>query len=326
MPSGSGKPAIRFVPSPPRLGDLALVYIANSDPSIERALVRTMGNEFIAFRVGQDELRAVLAVPIDIEPGSHSLDIVFPHPLDGFAGEEADSSAKEKILRASIEIAHRDFDSSQLKVSREFTKKKSKALLARLKREQKAIDALWQSEPEPPWFAGPFQPPKEGIVTGLFGTRRVFNGKVNSVHYGLDIDGKIGEPIRAVQAGKVVMSAMRWASGGTIVLDHGGGLFTMYFHMSRRDKKPGDLVKAGQVLGAVGKTGRVTGPHLHLQAAVRTRRLDPAHPNPGRSMYVDPQAMLGLALEGDRRYLHTATGTTAVAADPITRTSHLRSD
>src|SRR5262249_45030463 len=143
----------------------------------------------------------------------------------------------------------------------------------RLKQEEEELLELWKPDSGPPTFVGSFHRPVDGEVTATFGTHRIFNGKLASIHYGLDLDGMIGDPIRTMQSGRIVMSSMRWASGGTVIIDHGGGLFTSYFHMSRRDRKPGDWVKPGDILGAVGNTGRVTGPHLHLQFFIRAKKL-----------------------------------------------------
>jgi murein DD-endopeptidase MepM/ murein hydrolase activator NlpD len=290
---------VSLEPSEPRSGDLALVYIQSDDATVDRALVRTVGYEFVAFRISSDRLRAVIAVPIDAEPGERPMEIL----IGG------------KSVRTRFKIASRKWDSSQLKVSREFTQKKSKELLARLREEEKELKAVWQVEPGPPRFLGPFVHPVDGEVTGNFGTRRVFNGKVSSVHYGLDLDGKVGDPIRAVQAGRVVMASLRWASGGTTIIDHGGGLFTMYFHMSRMDRKPGDIVKVGELLGAVGKTGRVTGPHLHLQVVVRAKRVDPKNRSP-HTIQIDPAPVLGLDVTGDPKFLDDGGTPSAATVTP----------
>jgi murein DD-endopeptidase MepM/ murein hydrolase activator NlpD len=269
---------LRFDPPSPRLGDLGLVYLSNTDARVKKGWVRVFGYEFPLFRVTREELRAVIAIPLDAEPGEHDIEI----------------NTGTRSFRGALPVSDREFDSSELKVSNEFTAKKSKALLARLRAEEKAMQALFMPEPGPPKFSGTLSRPVDGQVTAVFGTKRVFNGKTNSVHYGLDLDGQIGDLIRAAQGGRVVMSAMRWASGGTIVIDHGGGLFTAYFHMSKRNKVPGDKVKAGDVIGEVGKTGRVTGPHLHLAVMVRAKYAGGGAAGQTRSLYVDPEPFLGL--------------------------------
>jgi murein DD-endopeptidase MepM/ murein hydrolase activator NlpD len=269
---------IRFDPPAPRLGDLVLIYVKNDDASVKKGALRIFGYEFGLFRSSPEELRAIVGIPLDAEIGEHDLD----------------ANAGGRSLRAEMTVHDREFESSELSVGKQFTAKKSKALLQRLRAEERAMRALFEPEPAAPRLSGPITRPVEGIVTALFGTKRVFNGKTNSRHYGLDLDGKVGDPIVAAQDGRVVMSAMRWASGGTIVIDHGGGLFTAYFHMSRRDKVPGDRVKAGEVIGAVGKTGRVTGPHLHLAVMVRAKYFGGAKAGDSRSLYVDPALFLDM--------------------------------
>src|SRR5690606_28296371 len=129
----------------------------------------------------------------------------------------------------------------------------------------------------------------------------VFNGSLASVHYGLDLRGAVGAPIHAANAGVVVMVRDCFTSGNTVIVDHGAGLYTLYFHLSRFDVTEGQRVERGQLLGAVGSTGRVTGPHLHWSVHVDGR-------------YVDPQRLLELALDsvsrwpGPRRGIHRPPG------------------
>lgn len=276
LPAGPGP--LRFDPPVPRLGDVALVYLESGDQALLKGEVRVFDYAFPLFRINADDLRAVIAVPIDAEPGEHDLEI----------------NIGSRSIRGVLHVADREFDKSELSVSKQFTEKKSKALQQRIREEEKAMQALFIPEPGPPKLSGSLSRPVAGGVTAVFGTKRVFNGKTNSVHYGLDLDGKIGDPVRAVQSGRVVMSAMRWASGGTIVIDHGGGLFTAYFHMSKREKVPGDKVEAGELIGAVGKSGRVTGPHLHLAVLVRAKYMRGGAAGQARSLYTDPEPFLGL--------------------------------
>jgi murein DD-endopeptidase MepM/ murein hydrolase activator NlpD len=265
---------VRTDPPEPRVGDLAILYIENTDAAVERAPVKIFGYEFVAFRVAKDKLRAVIAVPIDINGDDYPVQIIYPQRTD----------------IAKVTIVDREFDRSELKVSNQFTARKSKELLARLRREERELRALFRPEPGPPLFGGPMSRPVTGIVTANFGTKRVFNGKLASTHYGLDLDAKTGDPIRSAAAGRVVMSSLRWASGGTVIVDHGGGFFTAYFHMSKRNKNVGDWVSAGDVLGLAGMTGRVTGPHARLSKIPR-------------SFFVDPVRVLDLVFDADPAYI-----------------------
>jgi murein DD-endopeptidase MepM/ murein hydrolase activator NlpD len=273
---------VRFDPERPAVGDLVVLYFDNTDVSVDRGTASVLGYEIALFRVSASMMRGVAAVPLDIAPGSY--------PVEGFVGD--------KVYRAEIEVVDRVFETSELTVSRRFTQKKTPEIQARLRREERQFRRLWDAPPTFPKQIGKSVRPVPGIKTSSFGSRRVFNGKRKSTHYGLDLDAKVGVPIVAAFDGQVVLSAMRWASGGTIVLDHGGGLFSLYFHMSRRDRRVGDWVKKGEVLGAAGKTGRVTGPHLHLAVVVRSVRLSGPKKGQPRSMYVEPERFLELDFLG----------------------------
>lgn len=109
----------------------------------------------------------------------------------------------------------------------------------------------------------PFIAPRSSRITSSFGTARTFNGAITSRHLGLDFAGTVGEPVRATNRGRVALVAPFYLAGNVVYLDHGEGLISAYFHLSRTDVKLGDIVERGQIIGAVGKTGRVTGPHLH---------------------------------------------------------------
>jgi murein DD-endopeptidase MepM/ murein hydrolase activator NlpD len=124
-------------------------------------------------------------------------------------------------------------------------------------------------------FEGRFDPPIPGAATARFGERRVFNGQPRAPHSGMDLKAKKGAPVRAPAAGRVVLAGPLYFSGNTVVLDHGLGLTTLYAHLSRMLVKPGDMVKKGQLIGKVGATGRVTGPHLHWALKFREARVDP---------------------------------------------------
>ena len=120
-----------------------------------------------------------------------------------------------------------------------------------------------------------FTPPRPGRVTSRFGTARVLNGEVQSRHLGTDFAGAVGAPVRAANAGVVALVADFYLAGTVVYVDHGEGLVTGYFHLSRAEVSTGDTVARGQIIGRVGQSGRVTGPHLHWIARYGSITVDP---------------------------------------------------
>lgn len=124
-------------------------------------------------------------------------------------------------------------------------------------------------------WRGPFRLPRRSRITSRFGTARVYNAEVQSRHLGTDFAGAIGAPVRAPGRGVVALVANFYLAGRAVYIDHGAGLVTGYFHLSRADVGEGDTVIAGQRIGAVGRSGRVTGPHLHWVARYGAISVDP---------------------------------------------------
>ena len=147
--------------------------------------------------------------------------------------------------------------------------------LARVRRENALIGGLW-SRRGPPRFELPLTAPLERLPAGgRFGSRRFFNGRPRSPHSGADYAAPGGTTVLAAAGGEVALVGDFFFSGRSVFLDHGDGLVTMYFHLSRIDVEQGGRVERGQAIGAVGQSGRATGPHLHFAARWRGARVDP---------------------------------------------------
>jgi murein DD-endopeptidase MepM/ murein hydrolase activator NlpD len=137
------------------------------------------------------------------------------------------------------------------------------------------VAAVWKAPDELRRWTTAFELPVAGVSGGNFGVRRIYNGKERSRHNGVDFRAPTGTPVTAPAPGRVALAEELYFSGGTVILDHGAGLFTSYFHLSRIDVAKGDVVETGKALGAAGATGRVTGPHLHWSARFGAARINP---------------------------------------------------
>jgi murein DD-endopeptidase MepM/ murein hydrolase activator NlpD len=208
--------------------------------------------------------RGLLGVDLDAKTGEREL--VFE------AGDgDARATVKTRVLRGSFRTQKLSVDPKFVEVPPEEVE--------RVKADGERVAAAYRSaEAARRWtsFAKPVAYPG-----GNFGSRRVYNGKTTGFHAGLDMAAPKGTPVAAAADGRVALAGDLYFSGGTVLLDHGGGLFTQYMHLSRVDVKDGDLVAKGAILGLVGATGRVTGPHLHWGARLNGAR-------------VNPEALLGL--------------------------------
>jgi murein DD-endopeptidase MepM/ murein hydrolase activator NlpD len=211
---------------------------------------------------GEKSVRALLGVPV--ETGDS-----FPVSLFLQAGDRRDT------VVASLPVRRSGYPSEVLRVAPGFVKPDS-AAAARIQSEiMKSREVSRRSQGRTRLWAGPFRLPRSSRITSPFGTARIFNGEVQSRHLGTDFAGAVGEPVLAAGRGIVALVANFYLAGGTIYLDHGAGLITAYFHLSRAYVRQGQTVRAGQRIGAVGLSGRVTGPHLHWVARYGTISVDP---------------------------------------------------
>nr|WP_057947074.1 M23 family metallopeptidase [Lysobacter enzymogenes] len=178
--------------------------------------------------------------------------------------------------RAAIAVTPRDFPTEYIQGVPPKTVNPPPEIAARIEREQAQVTAARARDDERPDFAQPFQWPVQGRISGRFGNQRVYNGKKGSGHSGMDIAAPTGTPVKAPAAGVITFAAPDlYLTGGTVLLDHGHGISSNFLHLSRIDAKVGDRIAQGQVIGAVGATGRATGPHLHWGMNWFDVRIDP---------------------------------------------------
>ncbi len=179
-------------------------------------------------------------------------------------------------VEASIAVTARDWPVQRVDGVPPKTVDPPPEIAERIRREQAQVTAARVRDDDRADFATPFAWPVQGRISGRFGNQRVYNGKPGSPHSGMDIAAPSGTPVLAPAAGIVTFAAPDlYLTGGTLLLDHGFGISSNFLHLSRIDVKVGDRIEQGQVIGAVGATGRATGPHLHWGMNWFDVRIDP---------------------------------------------------
>ena len=249
-------------------GSLLLVEVRSAKPVAEirgewNAKEIAFWKEPSAGPKGFDMRRALLGVDLEQAAGEYQLDV-----SDKIGDSDTVSCS------ASIAVRQGRFATERLKVAPNFVEPNPEQR-ARAEEEWKRLREIYATvTPEKLW-RGAFRVPLDGVKTGgNFGRRRVLNGQPGSPHTGVDFPAPTGTPVHAAQRGRVMLAEELYFAGNTVIVDHGLGVYTLYCHFSEIDVKAGDMVEAGMVLGKVGATGRVTGPHLHWGLTVNRSRVN----------------------------------------------------
>jgi len=208
----------------------------------------------------EGETYAIVGLALDVKPGMHYL---------------VAKTRANKPLRLTFEVRDKTYETQHITIEDKRKVNPEKRDLERISREQKQIGAALRHWSNSTAVTLDFLKPADGPLSSPFGLRRFFNEQPRNPHSGLDIAAGEGAPIHAPAPGTVIDTGDFFFNGNTVFIDHGQGLITMYCHMSRIDVKPGQHVATGEVIGAVGKTGRVTGPHLHWGVSLNNARVDP---------------------------------------------------
>lgn len=259
-------PAAAFQPAKARPGDPVLLVVRGlpQPPSAELA-----GRALQFHRVRAGVWRAVAGLPLEQLPG----------PVDVEIRAGAPESAP--VAQARLEVVAPGFRETRLAVPPRYVEPQPPEVEARAAEDRAAFLAAFDQAPAPPLFRRRFQPPRRARITGRFGDLRTYNDEVQGQHYGTDFRGRIGDPVVAVNDGRVTLVRDAWASGLSVVVFHGAGVHSVYLHLSAALVREGDVVKRGQRIGRVGASGRSSGPHLHWGMRVG-------------DLYVDPEALLRL--------------------------------
>jgi hypothetical protein len=261
-PAGaSGRVRVSVTPEHPRPGDLLLLEVTGAPPDLR---VEWDGRPAPVFPSGGG-FAALVGLDLDARPGLIGWRVTRP------------SVAKNggALAAGAVTVRARTFPTQALTLPKGMVDLDA-ATLARVEAERAELKAVLAGGVAERFWRGPFRVPLEGgQPTGGFGLRRVINGQPRSPHTGYDWAAPVGTPVLAVNAGRAALVAEHFFAGRNVVLDHGLGLFTLYYHLDATRVAAGDLVAAGQVIGTVGATGRVTGAHLHFGVLLGGARVDP---------------------------------------------------
>ncbi|MDE5602965.1 MAG: M23 family metallopeptidase [Helicobacter sp.] len=176
--------------------------------------------------------------------------------------------------RGILKIQEGNYQKEQINVS-PAKLKPNKENQERIQREYKEAQEIYAIHTKERYWNEPFIYPMESKITSAYGNARVFNGEISSYHSGTDFRAGIGTPIYASNDGKVVLAKERFLAGDSVIIDHGEGIFSMYYHNSVLKVKVGDRVKRGDLIALSGESGRVSGPHLHFGFLVQGIQVDP---------------------------------------------------
>jgi hypothetical protein len=199
----------------------------------------------------------ILAVPLDCKDKTLPLEIALLVP----------GQPEKTLYSAVINIVSREFTGYELSVEPKQANPDKKDL-ERINQEAKRNSQILSGISSARHWSIPLLRPVPGIITSEFGDKRIFNGQLRRQHKGVDFRGAEGSGVKACADGRVLLAENQYFAGNFVIIDHGLGVFSTYAHFSAFKVKTGDMVKTGQLIGLVGKTGRVTGPHLHFGLAV----------------------------------------------------------
>jgi murein DD-endopeptidase MepM/ murein hydrolase activator NlpD len=244
-----------------RPGELVVLTIA-TPKSPDSLRVRAFDKDLLPFRVDAGKWRVLVGIDLATVPGAHRVEV-----------DDGTGTAEGRVAHVLV-VKARAFPTRTVTVAEGFVNPPPEAV-ARIQEDARALEQLWQSSAPSRLWEGAFVRPVPDPANSAFGARSIFNGQPRSPHGGADFLSAAGTPVKAPNAGRVALARDLYFTGNTVVIDHGLGLFSLFAHLSVVDVQAGAAVATGDVVGRVGATGRVSGPHLHWTVRAGGARVDP---------------------------------------------------
>jgi hypothetical protein len=244
------------VPANPQPGDIVRITL-RLPPEQKSGEIEIAGRSFPGIETG-GLLTAYVGLDLDLDPGEY--------PVKFDLGDKTGSWP--------IVVRDKKWATESLKVNPKYTDLDKKTL-DRVWAEKQELKKIFARTSNERHWTKSFVMPTEGALGSPFGLRRFFNEQPRNPHSGVDIKAPTGTKVFASNEGKVVLAKDLFFTGNTVVLDHGLGMYTIYAHLSHLDCETGETVERSELIGLVGATGRVTGPHLHWAAKLGGARVDP---------------------------------------------------
>lgn len=254
---------IENYPEIARQGDVVLLQVK----CLENYIL--LGGRFLGKTINfsksekENEYYALLGIDLAIKEGTYTIDLKC-------------KDKRNRILKIlyGIKVLKNHYKTQELNLPKKMVDLEGE-ILQRILEESKKFKKLWEVADSLRYWEGDFILPARGETKDDFGWKRIINGKRRSSHSGIDIKANLGDEVVASNNGKIALVGNFYLCGNSVVINHGQGLYTMYFHLSKIKVEEGNIVRKGEVIGFVGSTGRATGPHLHWGVRLNKARINP---------------------------------------------------
>ncbi len=253
--------SLHVEPNPIPVGDLALVTLTTSQN--DRLMdVEFMNKHIPYYPLGKNKYWFFLVAGLKTEPGRYPLHV------------KIDQTDRTVTAATTIYVEYRSFPMQNLTLPKNMVNLKGR-ILRRVLTDERVIERTVSKVHKKILWIPPFIWPVKGKIISAFGLKRILDGEPRSQHRGVDLEAPYGTPVKAANCGKIALIRNCYLSGRTVIIDHGGGLYTLYAHLSRVYVRQGDYIDRGQTIGLSGQSGRATGPHLHWGISYLGIRIDP---------------------------------------------------